>query len=149
MGYLDHVVISNVKMVLEVLKNHDENFVSKPHSIVSKYVGFNLLNIVFASYGDHWCLLHKMYAIEVFIKVKFKNFELRWQDEVACMVENIIEYNKKRNLWKWSLFSINYLAMAFVECCWEKFTKNQIIFGKSFWWFLQLYFSACRSGRSI
>ncbi len=40
-------------MALEVLKNHDENFVSKLHSIVSKYVGFNLLNIVFAPYGDH------------------------------------------------------------------------------------------------
>jgi hypothetical protein len=53
LGYLDHIVISNVEMPFEVLKNHDENFVSKPHSIVSKYIGFNLLNIVFASYGDH------------------------------------------------------------------------------------------------
>ncbi len=96
MGYLDHIVISNVKIALEVLKNHDENFVSKPHSIVSKYVGFNLLNIAFASYGNHWCLLHKIYKSEVFTKMKFKNFELGWQDEVERMVENIIEYNKKR-----------------------------------------------------
>ncbi len=134
---MDHIVISNVEMPFEVLKNHDENFVSKPHSIVSKYIGFNLLNIVFASYGDHWRLLHKMYVIDTFTKVKFKNFELRWQDEVTRMVENIIEYNKKRKLVEMRPI---FHQLFSNDICWMLFGKVHKK-SNSFWEFFLMIFA--------
>jgi hypothetical protein len=43
LGYLDHIIISNAEMAMEVLKIFDVDFVSRPHNnmLASKYAGFD------------------------------------------------------------------------------------------------------------
>jgi len=39
--YLDHVIISNVEMAMEVLKICDVEFASRPHMLASDYMGLD------------------------------------------------------------------------------------------------------------
>jgi len=98
LGYLDHIIISNVEMAMEVLKILDENFSSRPHMLASKYTGFDWSNIVFAPYGDHWHLLCKICIMNFFTKTRLKSFEPRHQNEMAYMVENIAKHREEGKL---------------------------------------------------
>jgi hypothetical protein len=95
LGYLDHIIISNVEMAMEVLKILDAAFVYKPHMFVNKYVGFDWSNIAFAPYGDHWHLLCKICITKIFTKTKLKSFEPRHQTEMAYIVGNITKHNEE------------------------------------------------------
>jgi hypothetical protein len=66
LGYMDHIVISNVEMAMEVLKIHDVDFASRLCTIVGKYASFDWSNIALSPYGDHWCLLHKICNTKLF-----------------------------------------------------------------------------------
>jgi cytochrome P450 len=95
LGYLNHIVISNAKMALEVLKIHDANFPSRPFSIIGKYASFEYFDVVFSPYGNNWCLLCKICAIELLTQAQLKTFELGCQEEVASMVKNIAKHNQQ------------------------------------------------------
>jgi cytochrome P450 len=95
LGYLNHIVISNGEMALEVLKTHDANFASRPSSIVGKYAGYEYSDIVFAPYGDNWRLLRKICVTELLTQARIKSFEPGRQEEVARMVENIAKHNQE------------------------------------------------------
>jgi len=98
LGYLDHIIISNVEMAMEVSKILDADFASRPHMLASKYVGFDWSNIVFAPYGDHWHLLCKISIMKLFTKTRLKSFEPRHQNEMAYMVENIAKHKEEGKL---------------------------------------------------
>ncbi len=95
LGYLNHIVISNAEMALEVLKIHDVDFASRPSSIIGKYAGFEYFDVVFSPYGDNWRLLRKICATELLTQARLKTFELGRQEEVASMVENIAKHNQE------------------------------------------------------
>ncbi len=100
LGYLDHIIISNAEMAMEVLKIFDVDFVSRPHNnmLASKYAGFDWSNIFFAPYGDHWRLLCKICITKLFTKTRLKGFEPRHQYEMAYMVKTLTSIVKKGNL---------------------------------------------------
>jgi len=98
LGYLDHIIISNVEMAMEVLKILDVDFASRPHMLANKYAGFDWSTIVFAPYGDHWRLLCKIYITKLFTKTRLKSFEPRHQNEMAYMVENIAKHREEEKL---------------------------------------------------
>jgi hypothetical protein len=66
LGYMDHIVISNVEMAMEVLKIHDADFASRLCTIVGKYASFDWSNIALSPYGDHWRLLRKICNTKLF-----------------------------------------------------------------------------------
>jgi len=41
LGYLGHIIISNVEMAMEVLKICDGEFTSRPHMFASNYMGLD------------------------------------------------------------------------------------------------------------
>jgi len=98
LGHLDHIIISNVDMAMEVLKILDVHFASKPHMLGSKYASFDWSNIVFAPYGDHWRLLCKICIMKLFTKTRLKSFEPKHQNEMAYMVENIAKHREEAKL---------------------------------------------------
>jgi flavonoid 3'-monooxygenase len=100
LGYLNHIVISNAEMALEVLKIHDADFASRPPSIIGKYAGFEYSDVVFSPYGDTWRLLRKICATELLTQARLKTFESGRQKEVACMVEKIAKYNQEGKVMK-------------------------------------------------
>ncbi len=73
-------------MAMEVLKILHVDFVSRPHMLAKKYACFDWFDIVFAPYGDHWHLLHKICITKLFTKTRLKSFEPRCQNEMAYMV---------------------------------------------------------------
>jgi len=100
LGYLNHIVISNAEMALEVLKIHDADFASRPSSIIGKYAGFEYSDVVFSPYGDNWRLLRKICATELLTQARLKTFESGRQEEVARMVEKIAKYNQEGKVMK-------------------------------------------------
>ncbi len=89
LGCLDHIVVSNADMAMEVLKIHDGDFASRPHMLAGKYAGFDWSSIGFLQYGDHWHLLRKICATKLFTQERLNSFQHGCQHEMACMVENI------------------------------------------------------------
>jgi hypothetical protein len=79
LGYLNHVVISNAEMALEVLKIHDAYFVSRPSSIIGKYGGFEYFDVVFSPYGNNWRLLRKICVTKLLTQARLKTFQPRLQ----------------------------------------------------------------------
>jgi hypothetical protein len=47
LAFMDHVVISNGEMAMDVLKVHDVEFTSRPLMIVNKYLCLNWLPLPF------------------------------------------------------------------------------------------------------
>jgi len=75
LGYLNHIVISNAEMAVQVLKTHDADFASRPLSIMGKYGGFEYSDVVFAPYGDNWRLLRKICVTQLLTQARLKTFE--------------------------------------------------------------------------
>ncbi len=92
LGCLNQIVISNAEMAMEVLKNHDVDFASRPLSVGGKHISFDWNDIIFTPYGDHWRLLRKICTTKLLTKARLNSFELERQEEVAYMVENIITH---------------------------------------------------------
>jgi flavonoid 3'-monooxygenase len=95
---MDHIVISNGEMAMDVLKVHDAKFTSRPLVIAEKYLGLNWSTITFSHYGDHWRLLHKIATTQFLTIARINNFESTYQEELGCIVENIAKHNHKRKL---------------------------------------------------
>ncbi len=89
LGCLDHIIVSNADMAMEVLKIHDGDFASRPRMLAGKYAGFDWSSIGFSEYGDHWRLLRKICATKLFTQERLNSFQHGRQHEMACMVENI------------------------------------------------------------
>jgi hypothetical protein len=96
LGCLDHIIVSNVDMAMEVLKIHDGDFASRPHMLANKYAGFDWSSIGFSKYGDHWRLLRKICVTKLFTQARLNSFQPRRQHEMACMVENIAKCSQGR-----------------------------------------------------
>ncbi|CAK9854903.1 unnamed protein product, partial [Sphagnum jensenii] len=93
LGFLDHIVVSNAEMAMEVLKVHDADFASRPPIIAGKYASFDWSNIGLASYGDHFRLLRKICATQLFTQARLNSFGPGRQEEMAYMVENIAKHS--------------------------------------------------------
>jgi hypothetical protein len=93
LGFFDHIVVSNAKMAMEVLKVLDADFASRPPIIVGKYSSFDWSNIGLASYGDHFRLLRKICATQLFTQARLNNFGPGRKEEMAYMVENIAKHS--------------------------------------------------------
>jgi hypothetical protein len=125
LGCLNQIVISNAEMAMEVLKNHDADFASRPLSVAAKHISFDWNNIVFTPYGDHWRLLRKIWTTKLLTKARLTSFELGRQEEVAYMVENIITHSQEGKLVEvkpilLQLITNNICRMLFGKRC-EKF----------------------------
>nr|BBM89984.1 pimaradiene oxidase 1 [Calohypnum plumiforme] len=100
LGYLNHLVVSNAGMAREILKVHDAEFASRPHSTAGKYVGFDYKDIIFSPYGDHWRLLRKICTTELLTSARLSTFKAGRHDEVAKMVQSITERGRDGELVK-------------------------------------------------
>jgi hypothetical protein len=100
LGYLNYIIISNAEMAFQVLNIHDGDFASRPSSIIRKYLTFEYSNLTFAPYGDNYRLLRKICVTKLLTRTRLKTFELMHQEEVACMVENILKHNQEGKLVK-------------------------------------------------
>ncbi|CAK9224517.1 unnamed protein product, partial [Sphagnum troendelagicum] len=121
LGYLNYIIISNAEMAFQVLNIHDEDFASRPSSIIRKYLSFEYSNLTFAPYGDNYRLLRKICVTKLLTRTRLKTFELMRQEEVACMVENILKHNQEGKLVKMrpifqQLTYNNMCRMMFGKC---------------------------------
>ncbi len=149
MGYLDHIIISNVKMASEVLK--------KPWWKLCIWTLFNCKQISRFQFVEH-CICNVWRSLlPITQDIRYRNF---YKNEVQEFWAWVTRWSgtyggkhhwiqQKRKVVEMRPIFHQLLEMTFVECCLEKFTRNQIVLGKSCWWFFQLYFNASRSGRSI
>jgi cytochrome P450 len=94
LGFVDHVILSNIEMAMELFKVHDAEFASRPKMIVGKYLGLDWSTITFSNYGDHWRLIRKIAAIELLTIARINSFEPRRQEELGCMVEKFVEHSQ-------------------------------------------------------
>jgi hypothetical protein len=125
LGCLNQIVISNAEMAMEVLKNHDVDFASRPLSIGAKHISFDWNDIILTPYGDRWRLLRKIWTTKLLTKERLNSFELGRQEEVAYMVDNIITHSQEGKLVEvrpilLQLTTNNICRMLFGKRC-EKF----------------------------
>jgi cytochrome P450 len=122
LGFVDHIILSNSEMAMELFKVHDVEFASRPKIIIGKYLGLDWSTMFFSNYGDHWCLLRKIAATQLLTIARINSFEPRRQEELGCMVEKIIEHSQggkpvdMRNIFR-ELMNNNICQMLFGTRC--------------------------------
>jgi len=93
LGFVDHIIVSNSEMAMELCKVHDAEFASRPKLLIGKYLGLDWSTIGFSN-GDHWRLLRKIATTELLTIARINSFEPRRQEELGCMVEKIVEHSQ-------------------------------------------------------
>ncbi|KAK1290628.1 Cytochrome P450 71A1 [Acorus calamus] len=73
----------------DVFKSHDITFSSRPTLYAAKRLSYDLMDIVFAPYGEHWRQIRKMSMLEL-LSVKRVNSFRRAREEVVARVMDSI-----------------------------------------------------------
>ncbi|CAL5324553.1 unnamed protein product [Camellia sinensis] len=75
------VVVSSPSAVEECFTKNDVVLANRPRFAFGKYLGYNYTTVVAASFGDHWCNLRRVMAVEIFSTSRLNAFLSIRQDE--------------------------------------------------------------------
>lgn len=91
LGDLSFIVVSSPKVAKEVLKTHDINFGSRPHTESHKLISYNYSDILFSPYGEYWKNMRKVLAMELFSAKKVRSFGPIRLDEGSRLIASVKE----------------------------------------------------------
>lgn len=74
LGELDFLIVSSIDVANQVVKTHDVNFANRPTGLVPESLMYNLIDIVFSPYGDHWRQLRKICTQELLSARRVQSF---------------------------------------------------------------------------
>nr|KYP40621.1 Flavonoid 3'-monooxygenase [Cajanus cajan] len=95
-----HVVVAASGTVAEqFLKVHDANFCSRPLNFRTKYMTYDVKDLIFAPYGPRWRFLRKISTVHMFSGKALDDFCQLRQEEVKRLIHNLaISKSKAVNL---------------------------------------------------
>ncbi|XP_021276964.1 flavonoid 3'-monooxygenase-like [Herrania umbratica] len=94
------VVASSADMAKQFLKNHDQNFASRPRTAAGKHTTYNYKNITWAPYGPYWRQGRKIYLNELFSSKRLESFEYIRVEEMRALVSCLYGFSGKPVLLK-------------------------------------------------
>ncbi|KAL2499625.1 Cytochrome [Abeliophyllum distichum] len=83
------VVVSSSTVVEECFTKNDIVLANRPHSLKSKYLGYNYTSIVSAPYGEHWRNLRRFSTVEIFSSSRLNMFLSIRQDEIKLLLQKL------------------------------------------------------------
>uniref|UniRef100_A0A804JCU6 Uncharacterized protein n=1 Tax=Musa acuminata subsp. malaccensis TaxID=214687 RepID=A0A804JCU6_MUSAM len=89
LGHVPAVVVSSAASAEQVLRTHDLECCSRPHTISTAKLSFGGSDVAFAPYGSHWRDLRKICVTELFATKKITSFRPVREDEVERTMESI------------------------------------------------------------
>ncbi|KAK6273696.1 hypothetical protein POUND7_010779 [Theobroma cacao] len=89
------VVASSADMAKQFLKNHDQNFASRPQTAAGKHTTYNYKNITWAPYGPYWRQGRKIYLNELFSSKRLESFEYIRVEEMRAFVSRLYGFSGK------------------------------------------------------
>ncbi|KAL9147223.1 hypothetical protein ABFS82_13G159600 [Erythranthe guttata] len=82
-GELSAVVVSTPSAAKQVMKTHDINSASRPHTVATEIFTYGGASISFSDYGDYWRQLRKISTLELLSNKRVSSF--RSIREEACL----------------------------------------------------------------
>ncbi|PIN23084.1 Cytochrome P450 CYP2 subfamily [Handroanthus impetiginosus] len=89
LGSVPTLVVSSPNMAQEIFKNHDLIFSGRPPLYAVKRITYDLSDISFAPYGDHWREVRKIVVLELMTVKRVQSFANIRAEEVALMIDSI------------------------------------------------------------
>ncbi|KAL1533694.1 cytochrome P450 81Q32-like [Salvia divinorum] len=83
------VVVSTPAAAEECFTKNDVVLANRPKFLSAKYMGYNYMSIVAASYSDHWRNLRRITTLEVFSGARLNSFQSIRADEVRLMLGSV------------------------------------------------------------
>ncbi|KAL0000598.1 hypothetical protein SO802_014379 [Lithocarpus litseifolius] len=75
LGEVSTVVVSSPEFAEQVMKIHDVNFASRPSVIGTNIMSYDSTDIIFASYGNYWRQLRKIFSLELLSPKRVGSFQ--------------------------------------------------------------------------
>ncbi|PIN23067.1 hypothetical protein CDL12_04196 [Handroanthus impetiginosus] len=88
-GSVPTLVVSSPNMAQEIFKNHDLIFLGRPPLYAVKRITYDLSDISFAPYGDHWREVRKIVVLELMTVKRVQSFANIRAEEAALMIDHI------------------------------------------------------------
>lgn len=89
LGKVPTIVASSARMAREVLKIHDKECCSRPAFISWVTYSYDLLDIAFSPYNEHWKEMRKICFHEILNAKRVQSYRYIREEEVEKMVESI------------------------------------------------------------
>lgn len=89
LGEADFIIVSSPEAAEQIMKVHDINFASRPHSLGSEIVFYNNSDMVFLPYGDQWRKLRKVCITELLSMKRVQKFRSIREEEVSSVDQAI------------------------------------------------------------
>ena len=83
------LVISSSSLAEECFHKNDIIFANRPHLLAGKHLGYNYTTIVWASYGQHWRNIRRIFTLEIFSSTRLNSFTGARREEVKAMIEGL------------------------------------------------------------
>ena len=85
LGAVPTLVASSPRAAQEVLRTHDQSFVSRPWSVVGEVRTYGYADLGFAPYGERWRQAKKLVCTHLLSAKKVQSYRAALQDEVTII----------------------------------------------------------------
>ncbi|XP_059300532.1 cytochrome P450 71A9-like [Lycium ferocissimum] len=89
LGSVPTVVVSSADVAREIFRTHDVAFSGRPALYSARKLSYNLSDVSFAPYGDHWRELRKILVLELLSTKRVQSFETIRDMEVSRLVQEV------------------------------------------------------------
>lgn len=120
LGHIPTIIGSSKETAIEILKNQDLAFCSRPETIAGLKFSYGGLDIAFSAFNDHWKQLRKFSNADVFSTSRVQSFRGIREEEVGILMKAIRRISSSGKL-------INLSEMAL--CIFNNITYREV-FGK-------------------
>ena len=90
LGEVSTVVVSSAEMAKEVLVTHDPSFADRPPRLATTILCYDLQDLAFTPYGDHWRQMRKICLMELLSGKRVRSFSFIRNAEIAKLMESIL-----------------------------------------------------------
>ncbi|KAK3039894.1 hypothetical protein RJ639_028287, partial [Escallonia herrerae] len=120
LGQIPTIVVSSPETAKEVLKTHDLECCSRPHSCGPKRLSYNLLDVAFGPYSDYWREMRKLCVVELFTVHRVRSFSSVREEEVTRLINSLSQVSNSPVQVDEKIFSLTNATIC------------KIAFGKSY-----------------
>ncbi|KAM3237422.1 cytochrome 81C13 [Capsicum chacoense] len=112
-GYRNLLVVSSPSAVEECFTKNDVVFANRPRSMLGDRLSFNYVSVFWAPYGQHWRVLRRQTAVELFSFNSLQKSSLIRKEEVEILIRSLFKAGENCILGG-ARVDLSYWASAFV-----------------------------------
>ncbi|WCJ36155.1 cytochrome P450 family 71 subfamily A polypeptide 22 [Euphorbia peplus] len=88
-GQAPTLVVSSVKLVQEIMKNHDVAFAGRPRTRAMDSIFYGCTDIAFSPYGDYWRQVKKVAVLELLSQKRVQSYQFVREELVSEMLKKV------------------------------------------------------------